>query len=193
MRILKLKPHHIPQVITTFQQELKESFLTPFGTKFLSAFFNTSTRTDQIFTFCVVKGKTVTAFATGTNNISTIPFSLLRHAPTVIFPLIKQVFLSPGSIMEYINWKTRTHIMDVPSRLLFFAVKKEYRRQGIGTILLDAVCTEFKRKKVKQFLVGVRKHYAGARAFYKKTGGKQIKKIVLPERTLIYYCYDLER
>ena len=50
------------------------------------------------------------------------------------------------------------------------SVEKEYRRQGIAGMILDALLEEGKKRGVKEFTLEVRESNEGARRLYEKKG-----------------------
>lgn len=79
-----------------------------------------------------------------------------------------QVVRIDGKVVAYMGY---WHILD-EGHITNVAVHKEYRRQGIGRLLVEAVLEEARGRKIKGMTLEVRESNKGAIALYESFGFK---------------------
>lgn len=93
-------------------------------------------------------------------------YNELENRKTSIF----YVVLLDGRLVGYVGmW-----IIQDEGHILNLAVHPDYRRQGIGSILLETIFKKAREKGVRQFTLEVRASNTIAQQFYKKFGLKEI-------------------
>lgn len=191
MTVQKLNKRQVYQVVQLCQQELSDSFFARLGEDFLQLFF--AATIDSKYSFTVVAGKDnqIVGFATGVFDKSGLLPEMLRKYPLGLFRVIgRQIIKQPMLLLKIKDTLIASKKLKVKPQLLYLAVKKNYQRRGVGTLLLRQVKKEFSRQGVEKFCVGFYSDMKEAKRFYEKTGGKFFQELAVGERKLVYYIYQ---
>lgn len=184
MIIRKITNEDIPEVASIHFKHLKVGVLSHLGEKFLREFYKSLLKQNSTFTLVAFHDSKIIGFATGAINLQTVPKALITDLwlPT-LFAIIKNPVIAVKLLQTpfYPSFKTNVNIGEIFS----LAVIPGFRRQGIGSKLINSCKKEFKKRDCDHFQISVRKKMLQANSFYlkmklrKKASGKFLNEEII--------------
>lgn len=185
--IRKLSNKDIPNVALIHYKYLKLGVLSHLGRDFLEKFYQVLLAQRSTFTLVATFDNSIAGFATGATNLNIITKIMISN---LWFPTLVTIVKNPSLIIKlaqmpfYPSFKENKKIGEI----FTIAVKPEYRRKKIGTLLIKECAKEFKTLGYRVFQVSVRKKMKAANLFYQKLGlSKKREARFLGEEIIFYY------
>lgn len=190
----EMKVVDVPQVVKIHQDALPNDFLPSLGEEFLAVLYQANLGTkDAWVTVYRDEGK-VWGFVMGTVNFKNFFLStLISNWLKFSFIIAKQLIRKPSLLSKVLQTflYSRKEKSDINAELVVIAVDNSNQGRGIGTKLIQALESKFKKLGIKQYKVTTLKSYEGANRFYHKLGFKLIFSFSLYQRRWNLYTKEI--
>lgn len=167
-------------------KHLKLGVISHLGVRFLEKFYRVLIIKPSTFTLVATFNNNVAGFATGAINLNIITKIMVAN---LWFSTLIAIVKNPPLIIKltqmpfYPSFRQNQKVGEI----FTIAVKPNYRRKKIGTLLIKACGKEFKVRGYRVFQVSVRKKIKAANLFYQKLGlGKKMQAKFLGEEIIFY-------
>lgn len=178
IQIIPMKSEHVSQVAQLHIQNIKEGFISSLGHKFVCCLYQAIVESYRAFGFVAVRDGKVLGFITCAENTDAVSKLVLRRN------LFKLLWAYLPKMLRLKNIKNSLESLlcpahrgnDLPSAdLLAIVVAQEARGLGLGKRLVEASCSEFRKRGVETFKTMVDELFS-ANDFYKHIGFKHVGK-----------------
>jgi ribosomal protein S18 acetylase RimI-like enzyme len=195
VQIAPMQASHIKGVAEIHAQALAGDFLPSLGLNFLKVFYTAALASGAALGCVALSGDTPIGFVLGSPDMSILFRKVIRGAPLQLArEAIPAILRRPALLLkvaETFLYPSREPSMDVEAELAVIAVKPEFRNQGLGLALIEALNAEFKERKIWAYKVTVLQSNQGANRFYARFGFQRAGEFRLYHQSWNLYVYSL--
>jgi ribosomal protein S18 acetylase RimI-like enzyme len=195
IQISPMQAHHLRRVAEIHAQALAGDFLPSLGVKFLDIFYQAALANSLVIGIVALCGDKPIGFVLGSSDMAILFQKVVRGAPLQLArAALPAVVRKPGLLLkvaESFLYPGREEALDVKAELVVIAVEPEYRRQGLGQDLVEALNVKFKERNIQSYKVTVLQSNPGANRFYTRLGFQPIGKFKLYHQFWNLYIYSL--
>ncbi len=156
-------PDDIPMVVDIHTQSLSEDYLPRLGKKAVYGYYNTLMKKNPVILVeekkCIIGFLAIAIYPISYRNV------FIKYYKTIIIKLLLQPNLWCQTL--WLALFSKRHNDSYPE-ISFIAIKKEYRRAGIGSHLITWVCNFLSKKGIEYLQVKTEVNNRLANNFYKK-------------------------
>jgi len=195
VQIAPIQACHLKRVAEIHAQALAGDFLPSLGVNFLNVFYEAALASGAAVGCVALTIDTPIGFVLGSPDMSVLFREVIRRAPLQLAKAaIPGIVRRPALLLkvaETFLYPRRESSIDVKAELVVIAVKPEFRSQGLGQALINALNTEFKERKIWSYKVTVLQSNQGANRFYARSGFHRTGEFRLYNQNWNLYVYSL--
>lgn len=190
-----MQVRHLKRVAEIHAHALEGDFLPSLGVAFLHVFYQAALAHDMAIGIVALTGDTPIGFVLGSSDMDIMFQKVVRSASLQLArAALPAVVRKPGLLLkvaESFLYPRREASLDVKAELVVIAVEPEYRSQGLGQTLVQALNTEFKGRNIQSYKVTVLQSNQGANRFYARLGFQNTGKFQLYRQMWNLFIYSL--
>lgn len=169
----EMKAADVLQVAKIHQQALSGDFLPGLGEEFLVALYEANLNREDALVTVYHDGGKIWGFVMGTVNfkkffLSTLFSNWWKFSFIIARRLIAKPYLLSKVLQTFLY--SQKEKSDINAELVVIAVDNSTQGRGIGTELVKALESKFKKLGINRYKVTTLKRYQGANRFYQKLG-----------------------
>jgi ribosomal protein S18 acetylase RimI-like enzyme len=195
IQISSMQVPHLESVAEIHAHALEGDFLPSLGVKFLTVFYQAALGNDMAIGIVALTGDTPIGFVLGSLDMDILFQKVVRNASLQLArAALPAVVRKPGLLLkvaESFLYPRREASLDVKAELVVIAVEPEYRSQGLGQTLVNALNAEFGDRNIRSYKVTVLQSNQGANRFYARLGFQNTGKFKLYRQMWNLYIYSL--
>lgn len=208
MQIIPLQPLHAPDTARLHIAGQPGAFLTSLGPAVLAVFYSSLPRSPYGYGFTATEREQILGFVSATTSVGQLFVELgTRRIGRFLPPLLARFARQPKLMLRSIETlfypmvaarqdarEGSHHIDDTCStaELLSIMVEPDARGKGVGTLLMDALVAESRRRHIGALDVTVDQTNVGARRFYERNGFVYGRDFTLYGRPMCQYRLELK-
>lgn len=188
-----IRPLERKDIITVSKIHTQElpGFLSEMGATFLENFYLASLGVSTMFTLVYLYDNRVVGLATGiTHSKGLFKVILEKRFIQFIYIILIHIITHPSSLRKIFTVITYPGISTDHAELLTIAVDRRFRDRGVGKRLTVEIVREFKKMRIKRFLVSVYDRLP-SNEFYKKMGFQYKRSFDFLGEKMNYYEYTV--
>jgi GNAT superfamily N-acetyltransferase len=195
VQIALMQASHLKGVAAIHAQALAGDFLPSLGVNFLNVFYTAALASEAALGCVALTSNTPIGFVLGSPDMRALFRKVIRGAPLQLSQAaIPAIVRRPALLLkvaETFLYPSREPSIDVKAELAVIAVKPEFRNQGLGQALIEALNAEFKEHKIGSYKVTVLQSNQGANRFYARSGFHRAGEFRLYRQSWNLYVYSL--
>lgn len=177
---------------------IPDGFLSTLGEYFLTQLYDYLASNQRSFLLVAQEDNTVLGFICGSYGTGSLYRGFaLRKAVLIGFPLLLRLFKTGvlSRLIEVVRYPAGEVHQDAPgSEILNFCVVKDYQGKGIGGLLFEAMCSEYRDQGIEKIRIVTGSQQLSAQQFYEAKGARLLTGLQIHGgHDSLMYTYSIEQ